>query len=120
MTGSIERIWRRMSGRSVMPFAMLVVVANPPTPTDPNRRTTGYGGVLPVPASSPATASAARPDSVVETPSRETRVSRGRVLYASPITLQESPAPQRAEATKQPPRERRVVQGKTPVASPNS
>jgi hypothetical protein len=119
MTGSIERIWRRVSGRSLMPFAMLVVVVNPPTPTDPNRRTTGYGGVLPVPASAPATASTTRPDPVLETANRETRVSRGRVLYASRRAPQESPAPRRAEA-KQPQCERRVVQGKAPAASPNS
>jgi hypothetical protein len=119
MTGSMGRIWRRMTGQSIMPFMMLVVVVNPPTPTDPNRRTTGYGGVLPIPAPAPATASTPRPDPVVETANRETRISRGRVLYASRRTPHEAQTPQRVEA-KQPQCERRVVQGKAPAASPNS
>ena len=118
MTGSIGRIWRRMSGNTLMPFMMLVIVVNP-TPTDPNRRTTGYGGVLPVPAPAPAPTSTNKPDAVVEAPSRETRVSRGRVLYASRRAAQEAQTAQREEA-KQPQCERRVVQGKAPVASPNS
>ena len=120
MTGSIERVWRNTTVRrmSLMPMLMLVVVHNP---TDPNRKITGtgYGGVLPVPASAAVSPSAnTRPDALLEQQHRDQRAARGRVLYASGRAPQVTTAT-RPEA-KQPRCERRVVQGKSPAPAPNS
>jgi hypothetical protein len=115
MIGSIERVWRQMSVRSLMPVMMLVIVNR--SPTDPSRKNTAYGGVLPVPApAAPATTAPLRNENLLDQQHRDQRAARGRVLYASGRASQQS-AVVRAEV--KPPCERRVVQGKT-VPAPNS
>jgi hypothetical protein len=117
MIGSIERIWRHITRRPFAPVMLLVVsVAGP---TDPNRRTTGYGGVLPVPGPAiSTTASTARSDAPADQPRRDQRAARGRVLYADGRAPQQQvPAPTEHKA---PCAERRVVQGRTPAPAPNS
>jgi hypothetical protein len=115
MIGSIERVWRQMSVRSLMPVMMLVIVNR--SPTDPSRKNTAYGGVLPVPAPvAPATTASSRTENLLDQAHRDQRAARGRVLYASGRAPQQS-AVIRAEV--KPPCERRVVQGKTAPA-PNS
>lgn len=116
MIGSVERVWRHMSVRPLVPIFMLVIAVRIPTPTDPSRRGTGYGGVVPVPV--PSTASnASRPDPIIEQQHRDQRSARGRVLYATgrapSITTASRP-------TAKPQCERRVVQGRSPTPSPNS
>ena len=117
MIGSVERVWRHMSVHPLVPIFMLVMVVRVPAPTDPTRRATGYGGVVPVPV--PATSSnvASRPDPILEQQHRDQRSARGRVLYATG----RAPASTTASRTVAKPQcERRVVQGRSPTTSPNS
>jgi len=86
-------------------------------PSDPARRTTGYVGVLPVPAPTATTSSVARGDQPVDQARREMRAARGRVLYAEGHAPQ--PASQRDER-KATCTDRRVGQNKSPSSSPNS
>jgi hypothetical protein len=114
MSGSIERVWRHMSMQSLMPVMMLVVVTR--SPTDPSRKNTAYGGVLPVPAPiAPVTTASTHPESLLDQQHRDQRAARGRVLYATGRGAQQTVV--RAEVKT--PCERRVVQGKTAPA-PNS
>jgi hypothetical protein len=116
MSRSIERVWRQMSVQSLMPVMMLVMVNR--SPTDPSRKNTAYGGVLPVPApaAAPATTASSRSENLLDQQHRDQRAARGRVLYATGRAPQQN-AVVRAEV--KPPCERRVVQGKTAPA-PNS
>ena len=115
MSRSIERVWRQMSVQSLMPVMMLVIVNR--GPTDPARKNTAFGGVLPIPApAAPATTASSRTENLLDQQHRDQRAARGRVLYATGRAPQQS-AVVRAEV--KPPCERRVVQGKT-VPVPNS
>jgi hypothetical protein len=115
MIGSIERVWRQMSVHSLMPVMMLVIVNR--SPTDPSRKNTAYGGVLPVPApTAPATTASTRSENLLDQQHRDQRAARGRVLYATGRAPQQSTVV-RAEVKAH--CERRVVQGKTAPA-PNS
>jgi hypothetical protein len=118
MMGSIERIWRAVQKRPLVPAMMLVVSINAP---DPNRRGTGYGGVLPVPgpaANAPATAS--RLDPILDQQRRDMRAIRGRVLYAGGHAPRDTSAARTAPARKGPCPDQRVGQGRGPGAMPNS
>lgn len=115
MIGSIERGWRSLTRQSLAPVMLLVVGIH--GPVDPTRRTSGYGGVLPVPA--PAAASVAtttRPELLLDQQRRDLRAARGRVLYADGHAPQA--ASTRTEHKTQCP-ERRVVQNRAGTA-PNS
>jgi hypothetical protein len=115
MSRSIERVWRQMSVQSLMPVMMLVIVNR--GPTDPSRKSTAFGGVLPIPAPvAPATTASSRTENLLDQQHRDQRAARGRVLYATGRAPQQS-AVVRAEV--KPPCERRVVQGKT-VPAPTS
>src|SRR6476620_6803109 len=83
MSRSIERVWRQMSVQSLMPVMMLVIVNR--SPTDPSRKNTAYGGVLPVPApvAAPATTASSRTENLLDQQHRDQRAARGRVLYAT-------------------------------------
>jgi len=117
MMASIERIWRLFPKRPLMPAMMLVVGITAP---DPNRRGTGYGGVLPVPAptaSTPATSN--RVDPLLDQQRRDMRAVRGRVLYAAghaPRDTAARPAPPR----KGPCPDQRIGQGRGSGVMPNS
>lgn len=118
MVGSIERQLRRIAKSPMLPMMMIIVGVNAP---DPNRRNTGYGGVLPVPGpTSVSTAAATRLDPMLNVQHREARIQRGRVLYAAghapavetpkaPRTTSKAPCPQQ-----------RVVQSRSTTASPNT
>jgi hypothetical protein len=118
MSGSIERIWRRVSRCEFAPVLVLVIGIHAP---DPERRGTGYAGVLPLPTPAAVTTTAttaAKPDPLLDRP-REVRVSRGRVLYAAGHEPRiESPRVTHKAHT--PCAEQRVVQGRTPRNAPNS
>jgi hypothetical protein len=115
MSRSIERVWRQMSVQSLMPVMMLMIVNW--GPTDPSRKSTAFGGVLPIPAPvAPATTASSRTENLLDQQHRDQRAARGRVLYATGRAPQQS-AVVRAEVKA--PCERRVVQGKT-VPAPNS
>jgi len=118
MSGSIERLLQRTVCRTMLP--MMIVIAGVNTP-DPTRRDAGYGGVLPVPSPSSASAtSAAHIDPMLDARHREARIQRGRVLYAAGhAPAQATPAPSRA-ARKGPCPEQRVVQSRSTTASPNT
>ena len=118
MTGSVERVWRHMSVHSLVPIFMLVMVVRVPTPTDPTRRETGYGGVVPVPVPSTSNASS-RPDPILDQ-HRDQRSARGRVLYATGRTPSTPSATTASRSVPKPQCERRVVQGRSPATTPNS
>jgi hypothetical protein len=119
VVGSIGRVARLLTKHQVAPVMMLAICVNVP---DPSRRVTGYGGVLPVPASSataPATtAPTAHIDPVVEQQHRDARAVRGRVLYAAGSTHAQPQAPK--TAPKAPCPMQRVVQGRAAIVSPTS
>jgi len=117
MIGSVERVWRHMSVHSLVPIFMLVMVVRVPTPTDPNRRVTGYGGVVPVPVPSTSSNASSRPDPILDHQRRDQRSARGRVLYATDRTPAATTA---SRPVTKPQCERRVVQGRSPTTSPNS
>ena len=118
MSRSIERVWRQMSVQSLMPVMMLVIVNG--SPTDPSRKNTAFGGVLPIPAPvAPATTASSRPENLLDQQHRDQRAARGRVLYATGRAPQQSAQSAVVRAEVKPPCERRVVQGKTAPA-PNS
>ena len=117
MAGSIERIWRVLPKRPLVSAMVLVVGINSP---DPNRRDTGYGGVLPVPGPTAATsAPTGRVDRILEQQRRDTRAVRGRVLYASGQAPRDTSAARQAPARKGPCPEQRVGT-RAPTALPNS
>lgn len=118
MIGSIERVWRQMSVQSLMPVMVLVVVTK--SPTDPSRKNSAYGGVVPVPAAAAPTTPAptSTRENLLDQQHRDQRAARGRVLYATGRAPQQPQTVVRNEV-KPPPCERRIVQGKTPPA-PNS
>jgi hypothetical protein len=113
MIGSIERGWRSLTRQSLAPVMMLVVGIH--GPVDPMRRTTGYGGVVPVPApATPAVASTTRLEPLLDQQRRELRAARGRVLYADGHAPQLAPRTERKAQC-----ERRLVAGRANPA-PNS
>lgn len=116
MFATMEHVRRRLMQQSLAPFAMLVIGIR--VPTDPARRTTGYVGVLPVPAPATTTVSTVpRSDQPVDQTRREMRAARGRVLYADGHAAQATS--QRAER-KATCTDHRVGQNKSPSSSPNS
>jgi hypothetical protein len=118
MMGSIERIWRAVPKRPIMPAMMLVVSITTP---DPNRRGTGYGGVLPVPGpSATATAATTRLDPILDQQRRDMRAIRGRVLYAAGHAPRDTSAVRTPPARKGPCPEQRVGQGRGSGVMPNS
>ena len=118
MAGSIERIWRLLPKRPLVSVMVLVVGINNP---DPNRRETGYGGVLPVPGpTTNAPAPAGRIDPILDQQRRDTRAVRGRVLYAAGHAPRDTSAVRTAPARKGPCPEQRVGQGRAPSVMPNS
>lgn len=82
MIGSIERL-RRFARRTRMLAAtpMMLLAVGSPTHPDPIRHGAGKGGVLPIPAIISPGESAAHLDSLL-TAHRDSRLERGRVLYA--------------------------------------
>src|SRR4029078_13306678 len=118
MMGSIERSWRAVPKRPIMPAMMLVVSITTP---DPNRRGTGYGGVLPVPGpSATATAPAPRRDPILDQQRRDMRAIRGRVLYAAGHAPRDTSAVRTPPARKGTCPEQRVGQGRGSGVMPNS
>jgi len=118
MLGSIERIWRAFPKRPLVPAMMLVVSVTTP---DPNRRGTGYGGVLPVPGPSAGSpASSARVDPLMDQQRRDMRAMKGRVLYAAGHAPRDTAVVRPVPAPKAPCPEQRIGQGRAPVAMPNS
>jgi hypothetical protein len=118
MMGSIERIWRVVPKRPLMPAMMLVVSV---TISDPNRRPTGYGGVLPVPGpSATAPAASTRLDPILDQQRRDTRAIRGRVLYAGGHAPRDTSATHTPPARKGPCPDQRVGQNRGPGVMPNS
>ena len=118
MMVSIERIWRAVPKRPIMPAMMLVVSITTP---DPNRRGTGYGGVLPVPGpSATATATTTRLDPILDQQRRDMRAIRGRVLYAAGHAPRDTSAVRTPPARKGPCPEQRVGQGRGSGVMPNS
>jgi hypothetical protein len=117
MIGSVERAWRHMSVHPLVPIFMLVMVVRVPTPTDPNRRVTGYGGVVPVPVPSTSSNLSSRPDPIIEQQHRDQRSARGRVLYATGRAPAITTA---SRSVAKPQCERRVVQGRPSTTLPNS
>jgi hypothetical protein len=118
MMGSIERIWRLFPKRPLVPAMMLVVGIHAP---DPNRRGTGYGGVLPVPAPTANTPSAAsRIDPLLDQQRRDMRAVRGRVLYAAGHAPRDTSAARTAPARKGPCLDQRIGQGRGSGVMPNS
>ncbi|HTJ21401.1 MAG TPA: hypothetical protein VL383_03360 [Gemmatimonadaceae bacterium] len=115
MIRSILSLQRRLSARSVVP--LFIVIAGVNAPTDPTRRPTGtgYGGVLPVPTPAGPIAATSRIDPLLE-PHHDSRIQRGRVLYAPG---HEPAAAVAVKAHKAPCPERRLVQGRG-QPSPNS
>ena len=117
MLGSIERIWQQLPKGSVVSAMALVVSINTP---DPNRRVTGYGGVIPVPGpSAAATTAPARLDPILEQQRRDTRAVRGRVLYATGHAPRDTTIARTAPARKGPCPDTRVGTRGT-GAMPNS
>jgi hypothetical protein len=116
MMGSIERILRVIPKRPIVPAMMLVVSIGAP---DPNRRGTGYGGVLPVPASASAPATASRLDPILDQQRRDMRAIRGRVLYAGGHAPRDT-AVRTQPARKGPCPEQRIGQSRGPGVMPNS
>src|SRR5437588_6981815 len=82
MTGSIERLRRRIQLRSFAPL-MLLVIGAPMRPDPIAKRASRTAGVLPIPGPS-AAAPMAVPHGELMLPEgrRDTRAERGRVLYA--------------------------------------
>ena len=118
MIGSVERVWRHVSVRPLVPVFMLVLVTRSPSPTDPSRRATGYGGVIPVPVSAGQGNTSPRPDPVPEQKHRDQRSARGRILYATDRAPATTTAPR---SVAKPQCERRVVEGRSSSnSSPNS
>lgn len=114
MIRSILGLQRRLSARSIVP--LFIVIAGVTAPSDPTRRPTGtgYGGVLPVPTPAGPIAITSRIDPLLD-PRHDSRVQRGRVLYAPG----HEPSTEAAKAHKAPCPERRLVQGRGQT-SPNS
>ncbi len=103
MSGFIERLWRMIPRHQAVPVAMLVFGVY--APSDPTRRPTGYGGVLPVPTAATVT-NTPRPDPLLEQQRRDIRASRGRVLYApghGPAAVANASAVSPAKAAPKPP-----------------
>lgn len=120
MIGSIERVWRRTGVRPLLPAMALMIVIG--SPTDPNRKNTGFGGVLPIPAPPVAAGPTAltRPAAIVEQQHRDQRAARGRVLYATGRTPPAAaPTTARVDSAKVH-CDRRVVQARATTLSPNS
>lgn len=117
MVGSIERLWRQVVERPIVPMMILVVGINSP---DPERRGIGYGGVLPVPGPSVTpSASTPRIDPILDAQRREARIGRGRVLYAAGHPEARTAPPVARLSHKGPCPQQRVVQGRDTL-SPRS
>ena len=118
MMGSIERIWQVVPKRPLIPAMMFMVSITIP---DPNRRPTGYGGVLPVPGpSATAPATSTRLDPILDQQRRDTRAIRGRVLYAAGHAPRDTSAVRTAPPRKGPCPDQRVGQNRGQGVMPNS
>ncbi len=120
MVGPIEFVRRLLplANRPLMPAMVLVLCVG--AQTDPARRATGYGGVLPIPGPTAAPAAAgprAEGASVSPDPHRDLRASHGRVLYAPGRTSHDTAAARTARPHKQcPTPDQRVGQGRGSVS----
>lgn len=115
MSATIEHVWRRLTQRPLVSFAIVVIAIK--VPADPARRNTGSVGVLPVPASSVTASSVAHADQPMDQARRDIRAARGRVLYATGHAPQATSQRVERKATCT---DRRVGQSKAPASLPNS
>ena len=82
MIGSIERLRRcARRSRTLALTPMMLLFVGLPAHSDPIKHGPGKGGVLPIPASIPPGETAAHLDSLLRS-HRDSRLERGRVLYA--------------------------------------
>jgi hypothetical protein len=119
MIGSIERLWRRLPASQRATLTMMLLVTGVHGSADPARRSTGYGGVLPVP-NCPQSSSSGRIDPSLEQRRRDARAERGRVLYSAGHGPKASTSSPSRAARKIPCPERRVSQRHAPPTPPNS
>jgi len=123
MPGSIERFWQtipRHQRLQAVPVAMLMIGVL--TASDPTRRPTGYGGVLPVPTA-PTKAKVRHPDPLLEQQRRDFRASHGRVLYSpghGPATASAPAVTQKKRAPKPPCTLRVGSRGQASAGSPTA
>jgi hypothetical protein len=116
MGRSIERIWQALPKRTTVSAMALVITINNP---DPTHRTTGYGGVVPLPGpTATVTTQSGRVDPLLQQ-RRDVRAARGRVLYAAGHAPRDT-ASRTAQTHKAPCPEQRVGQGRSSGALPNS
>lgn len=122
MTGPNERL-RRLSRvlhfaatRPIVPALVVLVIGV--SRSDGDHKSTGYGGMLPLPAPATAPASTARIDPLLE-PRHDARTDRGRVLYADGRVTRMPEQTARVVPRKQVCPNQRLVQGRT-AAAPNS
>jgi hypothetical protein len=116
MGGSIERIWQALPKHTTVSAMALVITINNP---DPTHRSTGYGGVVPLPGPTATMAApAGRVDPLLQQ-RRDVRAARGRVLYAAGRAPRDS-ASHTAQAHKSPCPDQRVGQGRSGGSMPNS
>jgi hypothetical protein len=118
MGGSIERIWLALPKRTTVSAMALVITINNP---DPTHRTTGYGGVVPLPgpAATVTAAPSGRVDPLLQQ-RRDVRAARGRVLYAAGHAPRDTAASRTAQEHKAPCPEQRIGQGRSSGSMPNS
>jgi hypothetical protein len=82
MIGSIERLRRYVRrSRILAATPMMLLAVGSPTHPDPIKHGPGKGGVLPIPAITPPGETAAHLDSLLKSHG-DSRIERGRVLYA--------------------------------------
>ena len=114
MIGSIERL-RLYARRSRMLAAtpMMLLAVGSPTHPDPIKHGPGKGGVLPIPAITPSGETAAHLDSLMNS-HRDSRLERGRVLYAPGHSPRDTAAARSSHKRPVPcPVQRVVAQGAT-------
>ena len=117
MGRSIERIWQALPKRTTVSAMALVITINNP---DPTHRTTGYGGVVPLPGPSAAvSAPTGRVDPLLQQ-RRDVRTARGRVLYATGHAPRDTAASRTVQGHKAPCPDQRVGQGRSSGSMPNS
>jgi hypothetical protein len=81
MLGSIERLRLQVRRLEVLAAVPMMLVVASPTHPDPIKHGPGKGGVLPIPATTTPPTTAAHLDSLLNG-HRDSRLERGRVLYA--------------------------------------
>jgi len=117
MAGSIERIWQALPKCTTVSAMALVITINHP---DPTHRTTGYGGVVPLPGPAAAVSTpSGRVDPLLQQ-RRDLRAARGRVLYAAGHAPRDTASSRTAQAHKTPCPEQRIGQGRSSGSMPNS